>query len=139
MRLSKDFWSKIDGLVASGRLTSVHQVRVELERHFKWPAIHEWAKANASIFPKPTRDELEALRRVLDVRHFQQLISQQNLLSGTDAADPFLVAAAIARNACLVTEEVKKPNGARLPNVCEHFGIECINVAELYVREGWTF
>ncbi len=40
---------------------------------------------------------------------------------------------------CVVTEEVRRPNAARIPNVCDHFGIGCINLEQLMEREGWQF
>ncbi len=39
----------------------------------------------------------------------------------------------------VVTEETFRPNAAKIPNVCQHFGIECINLRQLMEREGWRF
>ena len=40
---------------------------------------------------------------------------------------------------CVVTEEIYRPNAAKIPNVCEYFNIECINLQQLMIREGWQF
>lgn len=50
-----------------------------------------------------------------------------------------LVAAAGARGGCVVTEEANTQNAAKIPNVCEHFGVDCTNVEGFMERESWTF
>lgn len=60
-------------------------------------------------------------------------------LRGYPVADPFVVACARVRDGCVVTEEASRPNAARIPNVCGHFGVRCTNV-EGFLREiGWEF
>lgn len=61
--------------------------------------------------------------------------------------DPFIVAYALARepHATVVSTEVSRPSAQRgnrrLPDVCDQFGIKCINtfklVQELNFRTGW--
>jgi hypothetical protein len=41
--------------------------------------------------------------------------------------------------ACVVTEEERKPNAARMPNVCDHFNIDCCSLEILMDRENWSF
>jgi hypothetical protein len=73
------------------------------------------------------------------VRHFEYLVGQEQRLTGAYVADPFVIASAKVRKACVVTEEQKKPNAAKIPNVCAHFGIECTNLEGFMKREGWSF
>ena len=40
---------------------------------------------------------------------------------------------------CVVTEERIKPNAVKIPNVCDHFDIDCINFETLMVLENWQF
>ena len=56
-------------------------------------------------------------------------------------ADPFIIAKAgvSLEESCVVTEEADRPNAVRIPNVCEYFNIECINLEQLMEREGWQF
>ena len=51
-------------------------------------------------------------------------------------ADPFVIALAKVRDGCVVTEETMRPNAAKVPNVCEHFGIEYTNVEGFMNKEG---
>ena len=32
-----------------------------------------------------------------------------------------------------------KKNAGKIPNVCEHFGVDWTNVEGFMAREGWTF
>jgi len=54
-------------------------------------------------------------------------------------ADPFVIALAKARDGCVVTEETMRPNAAKIPNVCEHFGIEYAKLEGVMNKEAWTF
>ena len=67
------------------------------------------------------------------------LVSEQDLLAGNLRADPFIIAKAKVLNGCVVTEERRKPNAAKIPNVCEHFGVDYTNLQGFMEREGWRF
>lgn len=71
--------------------------------------------------------------------HFQNLVTERNRLTGRPIADPFVIALAEAINGCVVTQEKEKPNAAKIPNVCDHFDIECTNLQGFMEREGWKF
>ena len=71
--------------------------------------------------------------------HFRQLIGQKQRLKGLPVADPFLVARGALQDASVVTEETLKPNAAKVPNVCEHFGVRSTNVQGFLVEVGWRF
>lgn len=54
-------------------------------------------------------------------------------------ADPFVIASAYFRKGCAVTEETYKPNAAKIPNICEHYEIDCISLEDLMKKESWVF
>ena len=54
---------------------------------------------------------------------------------GLPVADPFVVAAAKVHQASVVTREAFKSGGARIPTVCQEFGVECLNVEQFLTRE----
>lgn len=99
----------------------------------------EWAQENRKLFSTPSVEELEFVNEIFTVAHFQQLIERKKILSGRPAADPFVIARAKIENAIVVTEELYKDKAAKIPNVCEHFAIECINLEDFMQREGWQF
>lgn len=124
-------------------ITSTREVRPELEGTSQPAGYHfdfvQWTRDHSHLFPTPTAEEATFVGQIFQIRHFQQLIEKKKLLKGGFNADPFLVARAAVLRATLVTMESKPPNGAKIPNVCERFGIECINVSMFMEREDWVF
>ena len=132
-------WEQLDALVAEGRWTSVREVRKELDRLNVSEHVDRWVESKRAISPRPPSEALDPVAGIPAVPHFQQLIGRQQRLRGWPVADPFVIARAMTRGSCVVTEEEWKRNGARIPNVCAHFGIQCLNLEGLMDREGWTF
>jgi hypothetical protein len=118
---------------------SVHEVLRELERYSGCEFVDDWVKENKAIFYKPCPDEQTFVAQILAIPHFQALISQKATLEGTPVADPFIIASAKYRNATVVTEEKLKPHAAKIPNVCQHFNIPCINLEIFMDHQQWTF
>lgn len=135
----KSIWTGLDGLVASGDLISTREVWNELQLGAPNPHVQAWLAANKHIFQVPQAIELQAVAKILAIPHFQALIGTQQQLNGTPVADPFVVALAGACGGTVVTEEVLKPNAAKIPNVCAHFGIPCMNLEQFMQVQGWSF
>ena len=136
------FWSKFDDLVRSGQASSVSEVEAEMMRKLGLDAaVRELKGLNQRFFTIPSAEEQQFVAQIFGVSHFSGLISANAITQGTPVADPFLVAKAGAsiKKMCVVTEETYLPNAAKIPNVCDHFGIECINLQQLMEREGWRF
>lgn len=133
------FWQAWDDLVENHVATSVREVRNELENRDTPDFIQEWVKDHKTMFEIPGPDALMFLPQIFAVKHFQMLIPQNAQLRGTPVADPFVIAAAKAKGGAVVTEERLKPNAAKIPNVCEHFQIPCINLAGFMRQQGWRF
>ncbi len=133
------FWERFDELVSNGDIASVREVRRELDHRAARQHLVDWIAGHKRIFVLPSPEETEFVRDIFAVAHFQQLVGRKQRLKGSPVADPFVIAAAKMRGACVVTEEVKKMNAARIPNVCEHFQIDCTNLEGMMEREGWMF
>ena len=132
-------WARLDILVDSKTIVSVREVFNELHNYNDTDFIQDWAKRHKEIFAKPANDELLVVQEILAVPHFQTLISTKAILKGMPVADPFVVAAGKVKNAVVVTQETLKPNAAKIPNVCQHFGVSCINLETFMAQQGWTF
>nr|WP_292587324.1 DUF4411 family protein [Mesorhizobium sp.] len=65
--------------------------------------------------------------------------SSSGSCSGAGATDPFVIAKAASEGRGVVTMEEFKPNGAKIPNICRHFEVECMSLEEFMEREGWEF
>jgi len=72
---------------------------------------------------------------VLKLRGFDDV----KLLNGGRNADPFVIAKAAVESATVVTMELLKPNGTKIPNICDHFKVPCLSLEEFMEAEGWTF
>lgn len=134
----KAFWTRFDALAANGDVVSTREVRPEVERSGK-DNIIAWIKAHAQVFTMPTAQETAFVARIFAIPHFQALIGQKALLRGTPVADPFLIACAYARGGTVVTQEKLKKNAAKIPNVCAHFRIPCIDLEGFMRAQNWSF
>ncbi|WP_292519208.1 PIN domain-containing protein [Mesorhizobium sp.] len=132
------FWSLFQAEVSAGNIVSVREVWRELQACPETNVI-EWAKGNLDMFKAPTPAETAFVGEIFAVPHFRQLISAKARMTGQPVADPFLIAAAKICNGTVVTQERLKPNAAKIPNVCDHFGIPCLTFEGFLKTEGWTF
>jgi hypothetical protein len=130
-------WEKFDLSVKEGNIVSVREVFNEIEGYSD--RLSEWAKSNRSFFQQPSPEELTFVAEIFKVSHFQSLVRVKERLQGKPVADPFVIAKAKALNGCVITQEVKKPNAAGIPNICEHFGLDYSNLEGFMEREDWTF
>lgn len=128
-------WKCIDDLVNQNKLWSVREVRRELDRNCPLKHIEEWVKNNRHIFRRPNDKELYIVSEIFKRPQYLGLVKRQNLLKGLPVADPFLVASAKINSAFVVTQENRVKNGARIPNVCSDFGVECVNIEQFFEKE----
>ena len=147
-RVFKSIWGGLDSLVENKHLLSTREVLNELERQAISAELLEWVKSSRSIFTTPTKVELQFVSTIFQIKHFQALIGTQQRLKGMPVADPFVIACAMRNSATVVTEEgwlqpsktpTLKPNAAKIPNVCAHFKIPCIDLEEFMHQQNWTF
>ncbi len=67
------------------------------------------------------------------------MIRKRERLKGKPVADPFVIAKANILNAHVVTQERASENAAKIPNVCSHFKVPCLDLEEFMIKEGWLF
>lgn len=132
-------WGHIETLTNEGRLISVRECRQEIESYAKDDSIKQWAKNHSDIFLAATPEETEFVAKIFSVHHFSQLISATAILKGRPVADPFLIASAKVKGAILVTEELRKENAAKIPNVCDYFRIPFITLEQMMENENLSF
>jgi hypothetical protein len=131
-------WEKFDVLVSGEELISVREVFNEIGS--SEDSLGTWAKEQKNIlFLESTVEELRFVAEIFQVQHFQAMIRKQERLKGKPVADPFVIARAKITGACVVTQEKSTENAAKIPNVCDHFGIPCINLEGFMKKESWTF
>jgi hypothetical protein len=126
-------------MAGEGNICSVREVNNEIKRLTRKDELEVWAKNHPDFFLDPTPAELAFITRIYSVQHFLNSISQQKLLRGGPFADPFIIAKAYEEHGTVVTQEKFVPNAAKIPNICAHFKIPCINLQEFLKIQKWTF
>ena len=133
------FWKNLDDYVGRGKIISVREVFKELDNSASKSHLRAWIDLNKKIFLIPSSKEMEFVSQIFSIPQYQHMVEVEKRLKGTPVADPFIIASAKIRGACVVTEEVKKKDASKIPNVCEHFGIECTNLESFMEKEHWRF
>lgn len=143
MRTCPAYWNWIKKSRGAGIVSSIDLVGQELRRGHD--ELAEWARDHAELFMPVSDDDTQ--RAFGDVAAHVAANSAgmkpgalEEFLSG---ADPWLIAKALAlRDAVVVTHEQYNPQMRRkfsIPNVCEHFGVRCIDTFELLSRTDARF
>lgn len=130
-------WERFDQVVKESKIISVREVYNEIKE--RGDRLSQWAKEKQNLFQESSPEELAFVVEIFKVPHFQSLIRKKERLQGKPVADPFVIARAKILNGCVITQEKKKTNVAKIPNVCEHFGMACSNLEGFMEREDWTF
>jgi len=131
-------WRNFDAIVDQGALVSTREVFREI---IEGPIteLRDWAEDHQSLFATPMAAEGGFVAKLYAVSHFQQNIEQQKLLKGGLNADPFVIARAAVEERTVVTMEKLKPHAAKIPNICQHFGIGFMTLEEFMEAENWQF
>lgn len=132
------FWENFNLAVSNGIVTSTKEVLTEINNSPNKDIVN-WANQNKSLFPIPNRLETDFVAQIFQEQRFQDSVKLQNILNGKPAADPFVIARAKILKATVVTEEQYKIKGLRIPNICEHFNIDCTNLRGFIERQNWKF
>ena len=131
-------WEQFNELIEKDEITSTREVAREIKDD-RVVALREWAKNHPDLFPTPNAVEAGFVGKIFAVPHFLQIIEKKKLFKGGLNADPFLIARAQAIGGTVVTLEGKPPNGAKIPNICQHFDIQCVSLEGFMEAENWTF
>lgn len=133
------FWHHFEEAVEDEVILSVREVLNELRALTKGTWLVKWADEHKAIFRAPSPAETQFIGEIFKVRHFQAIVGKRQQLQGKPVADPFVIAAAKINGGCVVTEEILKPNAVTIPNVCDHFSIDCTDLQGLLERLKWSF
>ena len=134
------FWRDMQDCVSRKKIISTREVKNELDVKFQSDEqIQKWLTENKDIFLTPALAETTIVERILSHSKFKGLLDAKALLQGPYFADPFIIALAKVKNACVVTQETKKDRGIAIPNVCEEFKVKCTNLEGFMVMENMEY
>lgn len=138
--LFKPVWENVEKLCREGRLITSVEVLKEIGQGDD--ELKRWAKSKREIFIKQNKSQFAKISELLN--KFPFLAKPEK--PGPNA-DPWVIALAVEKNReeqkdlfpkkhIVVTEESKTKIN-KIPAVCKNYDIECINLIELFRREGW--
>lgn len=144
------FWGKFNTAVQSGIISSVKEVRNEIE-YYKGEQQYllDWIKKNQGVFERPDTEEQKKVTEIME--RFPFSLPRKKQLKGEFWADPFVVARAFAQKAIVVSSEKpakiekdKKGNKKihhlhKIPNICEELGVQCITPQKFMAEQKWRF
>lgn len=137
MRFCPGYWTWLTRTKEAGRLASVESVSTELRRGND--ELAQWVTTQANLF-LPESDEAtqsafaEVAAHIAGQAAIMKVGALDEFLGG---ADPWLIAKARVTGHTVVTHERLNANNRRkflIPNVCAHYGIECINTFDMLDR-----
>lgn len=137
MRFCPGYWTWLTRSKRDGRLASVESVGVELRRGSD--ELAQWAVQEADLFLPESDDETQTAFAEIAGYLAAQV---GNMKAGAldeflGGADPWLIAKARVLDHTIVTLERLDIGNRRkflIPNVCQHYGVECINTFDMLNR-----
>lgn len=136
-------WDNFNELVETGRIVSTREVKREIQDQVDDLSVWADKATQSELFPMPTRAVADFVSKIFQFEHFQGNVERKKLLNGGKNADPFVVATAASRppeqSVAVVTLEKYKDHAAKIPNMCHHFGVRCMNLEGFMEEEGWEF
>lgn len=137
-------WQNFDRMLEQDRITSTREVFNEIHGHSstepKQDDLALWCREHRRVFPVPSADEIEVVRRILSTPHYQALIARKKRANGGPVADPVVIARAKCEpDGCVVTTERRKAHAAKIPNACDEIGVASVDLEGFMEREKWRF
>ena len=131
------FWRDIEELIRNDRLK---MEQIAFEEGMKDKGIKEWCNQNQlePYLQWVTDDSIQIKVKEI-LKEFPRMLDARR---GKSGADPWVVALAmIYQDGIVVAEEgpTNKPHRPKIPEACNHFGIECIKLVDLVRRENWVY
>lgn len=137
MRFCPGYWTWLTRNKRDGRLASVESVGSELRRGTD--ELAQWAVQEADLFLPESDDETQTAFAEVAAYVAAQV---GNMKAGAldeflGGADPWLIAKARVLGHTIVTHErldIVNRRKFLIPNVCQHYGVECINTFDMLNR-----
>jgi hypothetical protein len=141
-------WNYLEDLIEKGRIISHIKVLEQLKEYEgKKRGIIVWAEKHKDIFKQITPSQVNIVREIINTDNFKALINTDKPNGDTDV---FIIALALEKptqetlysfnsKKIVVSEEKEHGDKIKIPFVCKHYKIECIDIFEMFRREGWKW
>lgn len=133
--LAPSFWDRLVNQASEGHIRSIDKVKTELDA--KEDRLKDWANSHFTKWFQSTHDidvlsVYQAIMKWVETSDFRDKAKKD--FTRTNTADAWIVAYAKAKRCIVVTDEQYDPDIRRkilIPNVCELFGIKCMNTFQM--------
>lgn len=135
--VAPSFWKQLVEK-ASDKIVIIEKVQKEILRGNDLLA--DWYKTesnNFTVLNIPDREVINAYRKIISFVNESDKYTPLAKEEFASVADSWLCAYALAYDEIIVTEEIYDANiknNVKIPNVCEEFGIRCINLLQ-FIRK----
>ena len=130
-------WDKIETLIKNNRLK---MSQIVFEEAMRDTEIKLWCDQNQLKPNFQVAIDESVQEKVSEIlSEFPRLVDNR---TGKSGADPWVIALALTdQNYIVLTEEnpTHSENRPKIPDVCTHFGVECVKIVDLIKRENWIF
>ena len=126
-------WESLEGLLNEGRLVAPFEVFTEIEEKFPddWK---KWVKTHKKMFI----DTGDIITKAKQIQNWYLGLTDKN--DTKTNADYFVIALAQYMGSwTVVTDESRKKNGMKIPNVCDKMRIPCVNVYNFFRKCNWKY
>jgi hypothetical protein len=130
------FWSDLESSFASKSILTVSEVKREIE---SVDGKIRYIVDKYKPFIMPTPEDLVVVSSIMRNSKYAGFIKKTNWLQGKAVADPFIVAVAKNRGYSVVTNESFYKSGARIPDACKEYQVECIDIHGFFEKLGWKY
>lgn len=129
------FWDRLEQLLEEGRLKAPVTLLEELQR--KDDDWREWVyQREDNLIIQPDAAIFDAVK---DVVAQYQLQNPSQFNPDKLTGDPFFIALAKCKGMTLITTELSRPGGFRIPAICRPLGVQTITLLNMIRQEGWRF
>lgn len=136
-----ELWEHIEKLVDEGRIIATKEVHDELINHAS-EDLKQWLEDHKSMFSL-TEQQVGYADDIINKVYSKYKNGYRPEVQ--DAADPFVVAAALVHGAAVLTQEQRQDphnpalvNGPKIPTVCAEYNVTCVNIEEFIAKEGFS-
>ena len=139
--IAPHFWNFLDDLINAHRVSCPIMVYDELQN--VQDDLSTWAKERrrTNLFVEPSEAVQRTFQEVITYV-MQQYPDNQSRRRFMNRADPWVIAHAIAQGGTVVSLEGRAPDTStkvKIPNVCSHFNVTCINTYQMLRELGATW
>ena len=127
-------WEKMGDLASGGQLVASRSVYHEIED--REDRLVDWAREHVEMFVEDDEVVQAQVRGI-----FNGWPRQVDFTRYVTGADAFVIAHAQGREFAVVTGEKpsNNPDCPKIPDVCSHYGVRCINLIDMIEERGWRF